>query len=665
MSRHALLIGINQYPLLRRVLPSGQTATRDLRGCVNDAHSIATLLRERYGFQTANIQLLTDENATRDGILAGLARLLASVGPDDLAVLFYAGHGSQMPDREGTKPSGWDETLVPHDSGRGAHPNRDITDDEIRLWLLQLCERTRFATLIFDCCHSATLNRSASGSDERSIERDERTVAELPPSPLDSDQLARLQALAQSPEMPWLPSGDRYVMLAACRERETAKEHTHSDGAQVAQAGALTFFLTEALRSAAAGATYRDVFEQASLEVLRRYPTQHPAAEGALDREFFGVKDSPTPLYVLVSKVQGDTVTLDAGEPQGVQLGSEYALYPPGTRELEVRGLDAATVPRLRVTSVGPLRAQGRLLAPGPVAALWRAMLVQRAIEKQWPVELVGTPALAGAAPETANNPRVPALYIRQLLLDSPWLRLARPDEPARLRIHLLAPRKEGGPVPQLGALSSETWAVVDRGGELPIKPLHLMQVARLVENLERLVRHELVAELENPGSPLVGQVQLQMLARDPAAGAAKVWQPLPAGAVVASGARLAAQLVSLYHSDLHIALVQLESDGAITQLYPPVGRSEPLKAGHRAILGDGEGAAFQARFPRELPPLASGGQRTETDVIFKLFVTTQPVDLRRLLQSSATRGIEPLPSLPDGWAAASCRLRILKDSPA
>ena len=400
MSRHALLIGINQYPLLRRVLPSGQTATRDLRGCVNDAHSIATLLRERYGFQTANIQLLTDENATRDGILAGLARLLASVGPDDLAVLFYAGHGSQMPDREGTKPSGWDETLVPHDSGRGAHPNRDITDDEIRLWLLQLCERTRFATLIFDCCHSATLNRSASGSDERSIERDERTVAELPPSPLDSDQLARLQALAQSPEMPWLPSGDRYVMLAACRERETAKEHTHSDGAQVAQAGALTFFLTEALRSAAAGATYRDVFEQASLEVLRRYPTQHPAAEGALDREFFGVKDSPTPLYVLVSKVQGDTVTLDAGEPQGVQLGSEYALYPPGTRELEVRGLDAATVPRLRVTSVGPLRAQGRLLAPGPVAA--RHWIVEPDLSSAFP--------FLAAALVTGGTVRMPGL---------------------------------------------------------------------------------------------------------------------------------------------------------------------------------------------------------------------------------------------------------------
>lgn len=642
MSRHALVIGIDKYPLLRRVSPSGQTVSKDLRGCVNDARNMTQILGERHGFAAENIRLLTDEQATREGILAGLRWLLERVGSDELAVLFYAGHGSQMPDREKTKPSGWDETLVPHDSGRGAHPNRDITDDELRLWLVEISSRTPYVTLIFDCCHSATLHRTAS-SDERSVDRDERPLSELPPSPLSPAQQAQLRELAQtSPETSWLPSSNRYVVLAACRERETAKEHSFSDGKQPMHAGALTFFLSDALRQAPADATYRDVFERAALEVSRRYPTQHPSSEGALDRHIFGRTERPMPAYVLVSKVQGDAVTLEAGEPQGVEPGSEYLLYPPGTRDFDGR----STAPRLHVTSVGPLSAQGRLTAPAEIAALWRAVLVQRATETQWPVELVGVPDLASVSPEMRDNPRVPAVFSHKLLADSPWLRQVRPGELPRARI-------------QLG----ETWTATDRDGEPLMKPLHVMQVARLFGGLEALARHQYVSELGNPRSPLSGKVELQLLALEPAA--VKSWRPLAPDAAVAPGTRLAVRLASHHTDDIYIALLLLEADAAITQLYPPVGRSEPFKAGGSVMIGDGEGALIRARFPTELP--GRSGAQGEAGALFKLLVTTQPVDLRRLLQQSETRSQGaplplPLPTSRDDWAAVSQRLRIVKD---
>lgn len=50
-------------------------------------------------------------------------------------VVYYSGHGSQMTDREGDEPYGFDETLVPHDSSRAQNPNRDITDNEVYAWL--------------------------------------------------------------------------------------------------------------------------------------------------------------------------------------------------------------------------------------------------------------------------------------------------------------------------------------------------------------------------------------------------------------------------------------------------------------------------------------------------------------------------------------------------
>ena len=73
--------------------------------------------------------------------------------------MHYSGHGSQMRDREGDEPDGFDETIVAADSGRSPAPIRDITDDELNLWLRKITERTPNVTLIFDFCHSGTVTR--------------------------------------------------------------------------------------------------------------------------------------------------------------------------------------------------------------------------------------------------------------------------------------------------------------------------------------------------------------------------------------------------------------------------------------------------------------------------------------------------------------------------
>src|SRR3989304_4784897 len=133
-NKYALLIGINRY--------SNLPPQYKLNGCINDIEMIASLLEENFGFPEGNITLLQDEEATREGILAAFEALTDRVADKDIAIIHYSGHGSKMRDREGDEPDGWDETIVPHDSGRGSYPNRDITDDEIYLWLLQLIEKT-------------------------------------------------------------------------------------------------------------------------------------------------------------------------------------------------------------------------------------------------------------------------------------------------------------------------------------------------------------------------------------------------------------------------------------------------------------------------------------------------------------------------------------------
>ena len=47
-------------------------------------------------------------------------RLAAPSQPGDVAVFYFSGHGSQMPDVSDDEPDQWDETLVAYDSPAGS-----------------------------------------------------------------------------------------------------------------------------------------------------------------------------------------------------------------------------------------------------------------------------------------------------------------------------------------------------------------------------------------------------------------------------------------------------------------------------------------------------------------------------------------------------------------
>src|SRR5271166_2046381 len=219
---YALLIGINAY-----------LHVRSLSGCVNDVEAMGTALVERFGFEPGNVEVLTGAQATRDGILAAFNRLVDRPATGDVVFFQYSGHGSQMTDREGDEPDGMDETIVPYDSGRDPYPNRDITDDEIFAWLRKLTARTDNVTLVFDCCHSGTINRDPFGEADRGIEPDTRPPHLLPPSPLDPETLALLtefhhrsatRSASGRATRSVVPLTDSYVLIAGCRDTETAKE---------------------------------------------------------------------------------------------------------------------------------------------------------------------------------------------------------------------------------------------------------------------------------------------------------------------------------------------------------------------------------------------------------------------------------------------------------
>jgi len=77
----ALVIGIDDYPGTRS----------DLRAATADAGDLVTALLQ-YGVPADHIRPVYDGAASIDGVLAGLDWLVANAGPEDTAVLLYAGH---------------------------------------------------------------------------------------------------------------------------------------------------------------------------------------------------------------------------------------------------------------------------------------------------------------------------------------------------------------------------------------------------------------------------------------------------------------------------------------------------------------------------------------------------------------------------------------------
>ena len=109
-TKRALLVGINVYnysgPLAESwrakldptALTQGSLLNQrremvNLAAAVSDARTMEQVLRERFQFTATRV--LEDSEATRSGILQAIAQLVDQSQPGDIAVFYFAGHGSQ------------------------------------------------------------------------------------------------------------------------------------------------------------------------------------------------------------------------------------------------------------------------------------------------------------------------------------------------------------------------------------------------------------------------------------------------------------------------------------------------------------------------------------------------------------------------------------------
>jgi hypothetical protein len=147
--RRALLIGINDYP----------DSQNRLEGCVNDVFLFSSLLQER-GFAAADIRVVLNDRATAAGIRERLEWLLEGAGDGMERVLFYSGHGAQLPGYNAAEVVDHkDDCLVPYDFNWTKESA--ITDDDFCHLYSDLPFSAHFFA-VFDCCHSGGMMRDGS-----------------------------------------------------------------------------------------------------------------------------------------------------------------------------------------------------------------------------------------------------------------------------------------------------------------------------------------------------------------------------------------------------------------------------------------------------------------------------------------------------------------------
>jgi caspase domain-containing protein len=297
----ALLVGVGKFK---------NPAITTLQGPANDVAAMRGLLVDRYGFPPANVCTLLDAAATTAAFREAFDRTLVQrAAANDVAVLYFSGHGSQTPDTNGDDSGdGWDETLLFHDAR--ADGVKDLVDDELNGMLERLYARTHNVVVILDSCNSGSATRDAGDPSARA--RFQPAAAGTP------TVVAGSMGGSQDP---WVPASmPGATILTAASDGTSALE--------IGGKGVFTDALVQVLgRPGRAPLTYAQLARQVP-PLIETRSRQIPYFQGDLDRDAFGATARPRPMAWEVRRA-GPVVEIAGPPTPGLDAGAELRVYPP------------------------------------------------------------------------------------------------------------------------------------------------------------------------------------------------------------------------------------------------------------------------------------------------------------------------------------------------
>ncbi|MEO7922559.1 MAG: caspase family protein [Chitinophagaceae bacterium] len=325
--KRALIIAIDAYEAPANYKPTGtgRSIFRNLDGCVNDARSIQSIVVSKFQFNAAKVDTLFDAAANRAAILKKMNELLAKSQRNDIAFIYYAGHGSQVPNSLAKETDKKDESMVPSDTWKEGV--EDIRDKELAKIYNEFIDKGVKLTVILDCCHSGSLSRGpVSPGKFRFIEEAKYDAKD-----------------ASQPAPPETRKEGTFLIMSAAQDNEFAQEQRDENNIPH---GAFTIAFTQALEQQSVNASVLNLFTSIRAILKSNGKKQEPVLGGSAERQrqtLFGLAKGSLPdkSLIAVAGIDNNKVTLQGGFALGLYKENELTKF---------RGKD--TVVKLRIDSV-------------------------------------------------------------------------------------------------------------------------------------------------------------------------------------------------------------------------------------------------------------------------------------------------------------------------
>lgn len=249
----ALLIGTGNY----------RNPDFNLTGIDLDLEIMRHVAR-RLGFRDDEIRTLTDKQVTHEGIERAFGGFLSEAQGDDSVLVYYSGHGVQVPDLNGDEDDGRDEALTLHDlSQRRNGYGGVLLDDQLSQMLAALPSDN--VMMIVDACHSGTVTRGITQSVALATRAYGDNSFQVKALPFIDDP-------APGPSAPDTPArkditGAGVVTLSAAQDHERALA--------TRRGSTFTLALSESLETAGPDATFRQILAMSREIIEERVDRQY------------------------------------------------------------------------------------------------------------------------------------------------------------------------------------------------------------------------------------------------------------------------------------------------------------------------------------------------------------------------------------------------------
>lgn len=311
--KRALIIGIDKYlaPPNAKIEGTARSSFKNLQGCVNDGRAMHSIIVSRFQFPSPNIDTLFNDAANRAGILKAMNSLLEKSKANDLAFIFYAGHGSQVPNSLTKEEDKKDESIVPSDTWKPGV--EDIRDKELAKIYNAFLDKGIKLTVIMDCCHSGSLSRGPNDPGLFRFIDDANYDAKDPSRPTP-------------PEI--RPEGN-FLIISAAQDNELAQEQRDENNISH---GAFTIALMQALDQQSVNASVSNLFTSIRAILKSNGKKQEPVLGGKPERQLqtlFGITKGilPDKSLIAISGFEYEKVFLQGGFALGLNKENELVKF--------------------------------------------------------------------------------------------------------------------------------------------------------------------------------------------------------------------------------------------------------------------------------------------------------------------------------------------------